>query len=187
MRSVPSGASTLPSIEELDTLQAARFEAAVGPLFEGAPRFLGSLADSRPFGSVEVMFERALALVLAMPERAQVELLDAHPRLGAPPGSVSALSFIEQGYGQAAADAAAEGERARVAAELERLNEAYESRFGFRYCVFVAGRARVALLPGFRAALAADRASELRRALTDVVAIAGDRYRRLAEQEETGP
>jgi 2-oxo-4-hydroxy-4-carboxy--5-ureidoimidazoline (OHCU) decarboxylase len=57
-----------------------------------------------------------------------------------PPGSVSALSYVEQGYDRDAADEAAEAERARVATELERLNGAYEARFGFRYCVFVAGR-----------------------------------------------
>ena len=34
-----------------------------------------------------------------------------------------------------------------------RLNDAYEARFGFRYCVFVAGRPRAALLPGMEAAL----------------------------------
>ena len=115
-----------------------------------------------------------------MPEPEQVELIDAHPRLGAPPGSVSALSFREQGYDQEAADAAAEAERARVQAELDRLNAAYEARFGFRYCVFVAGRPRAALLPGMEAALEQDRESERRRALDAVVDIAFDRYRRLA-------
>ena len=49
----------------------------------------------------------------------------------------------------------------RVAAELDRLNAAYEARFGFRYCVFVAGRSRAALLPDFRAALDADREAEI--------------------------
>ena len=43
--------------------------------------------------------------------------------------------------------------RGDVAAELERLNDAYEARYGFRYCVFVAGRSREALLPGMAAAL----------------------------------
>ena len=46
-----------------------------------------------------------------MPEAEQCELIDAHPRLGAPPGSVSALSFREQGYDREDADAAAEAER----------------------------------------------------------------------------
>jgi 2-oxo-4-hydroxy-4-carboxy-5-ureidoimidazoline decarboxylase len=114
-----------------------------------------------------------------MPEEEQRELIDAHPRLGAPPGSVSALSYVEQGYGGDDAKAAAEAEREHVAAELIRLNEAYEARFGFRYCVYVAGRPRAALLPGFEAALLADRDAERRRALGDVVAIARARYRSL--------
>ena len=66
-----------------------------------------------------------------------------------------------------------------MAAELARLNAAYERRFGFRYCVFVAGRPRAALLPGMEAALGADRESELHRALDAVVDIAADRYRTL--------
>ena len=166
-------------LPELDRLDDAACSEALAPLFEGAPRFLARLAAARPFGDPEALIARARKLAHAMPEDEQVELVDAHPRLGAPPGSVSALSFREQGYGAEAADAAAEVERTRVAAELERLNTAYERRFGFRYCVFVEGRPRAALLPGFEAALGADRDAELNRALDAVVDIAADRYRAL--------
>ena len=69
--------------------------------------------------------------------------------------------------------------RARVAAELDRLNAAYESRFGFRYCVFVAGRPRSALLQDFEAALEADRLVEVRRAIDAVIDIAADRASKL--------
>jgi 2-oxo-4-hydroxy-4-carboxy-5-ureidoimidazoline decarboxylase len=163
----------------LDRLPEPEFSAAMAPLFEGAPRFLVRLAAARPFGSAERLFERALEIALAMPEDEQRELIDAHPRLGAAPGSVSALSYVEQGYDREAAGAAAETERERVAAELARLNEAYEARFGFRYCVFVAGRPRAALLPDLQSALLADRDAERRRALADIVAIARDRHRSL--------
>ena len=115
-----------------------------------------------------------------MPEPLQIELVDAHPRLGAPPESVSALSFREQGYDREAAtnlaDEAAR-ERDRVAAELDRLNREYEGRFGFRYCVFVAGRSRAELLPDMAASLARERDSELHRALDAVVDIAEARSR----------
>ena len=124
-----------------------------------------------------------------MPVAEQLELIDAHPRLGAPPASVSALSFVEQGYDREAAEAAArdaEAERARVAAELDRLNAAYEARFGFRYCVFVAGRPRAELLPGLEAALDADRAAEIRRALDAVVDIAADRACDAGRRSEGG-
>jgi 2-oxo-4-hydroxy-4-carboxy-5-ureidoimidazoline decarboxylase len=160
----------LTEARDLDALSETDFVTAVGPLFEGAPRFLRRLAGGRPFGSVAAMFEAATAIALAMPEDEQVELLDAHPRLGAPPASVSELSHREQGYDR---------EITAAVAELDRLNAAYEARFGFRYCVFVAGRSRPELLPGLRTALAADRRAELERGLRDVVAIAADRHRRL--------
>ena len=167
----------LPALDRLDAQACAD---ALAPLFEGAPRFLARLTGERPFGNPETLFERARTIAHAIPQDEQVELIDAHPRLGAPPGSVSALSFREQGYDTEAADAAAEAERARVQAELDRLNAAYEARFGFRYCVFVAGRPRAALLPEMEAALAADADTERDRALDAVVDIAADRYRTLA-------
>jgi 2-oxo-4-hydroxy-4-carboxy--5-ureidoimidazoline (OHCU) decarboxylase len=148
------------------TLDRAR----LARLFEGAPRFLDRLVAAGPFDDDEALFAEARAIAHAMPEPEQVELIDAHPRLGAAPGTVSALSYAEQGY-----DRGADGPR-DVAAELERLNEAYEARFGFRYCVFVAGRPREALLPGMAAALEGERAAELHRALDAVVDIAIDRH-----------
>ena len=154
-------------IDELDVIAPGAFAAAVAPLFEGARGFLGRLALARPFDSVDAMFDRAREIAHAMPPDEQLELIDAHPRLGAAPGAVSDLSRAEQAAG--ASDAA-------VAADLERLNAEYESRFGFRYCVFVAGRPRAALLPGFRAALLADRDAEIHRALDAVIDIARARY-----------
>jgi 2-oxo-4-hydroxy-4-carboxy--5-ureidoimidazoline (OHCU) decarboxylase len=170
---VTSAFVPLPALDSLDDAACAE---ALAPLFEGAPRFLARLIAARPFGDADTLFARARALAHAIPEAEQVELIDAHPRLGAPPGSVSALSFREQGYGSEAADAAAETERRRVQAELERLNAAYEARFGFRYCVFVAGRPRAALLLGMEAGLEADRGAELHRAIDAVVDIAAARY-----------
>ncbi len=172
---------------ELDALPDEAFVAAVAPLFEGAPRFLARLAHARPVGDAAGLFTRARAIAQAMAEEEQLELIDAHPRLGAPPGSVSALSFVEQGYDRDAADAAAESERTRIAHELARLNAAYETRFGFRYCVFVAGRSRAALLPEMAAALDAARGSEIARALDAVVDIAAARYATLTHAAVAGP
>jgi 2-oxo-4-hydroxy-4-carboxy--5-ureidoimidazoline (OHCU) decarboxylase len=172
------------SIDRLDVIAPGAFAAAVAPLFEGARLFLGRLAMARPFGSVEELFARAREIAHAMPLDEKLELIDAHPRLGAPPADVSALSFVEQGYqrdatereAEATAAAAAEGYRARIATELDRLNTAYEARHGFRYCTFVAGRSRAELLPEMTAALDADRDTEIERALDAVVDIARDRY-----------
>lgn len=163
-------------VAALDALPEDAFVAAAAPWFEGAPRFLRRLAAARPFGDAPTLFGRAEAIALALPEDEQLELIDAHPRLGAPPATVSAASFREQGYDR---------ETTEAIAELTRLNAEYEARFGFRFCVFVAGRPRPALVPVLRGALAADRDSEIRRALHDVVAIARDRFERAAADATT--
>ncbi len=178
----PAAAGAALSIDRLDVIAPGAFAAVVAPLFEGARHFLGRLAMARPFGTMDRLFEGARAIAHAMPVAEQIELIDAHPRLGAPPPTVSALSFVEQGYDRDATQV--EAERVRVAAELERLNDAYETRFGFRYCVFVAGRPRADLLAGMTAALDADRAAELGRALDAVIDIAADRYATLTATGE---
>lgn len=152
----------------------AAFTEAMAPLFEGAPRFLARLASAGPFRDDDELFARAREIAHAMPEAEQIELIDAHPRLGAPPGTVSALSYTEQGYDRET------GTPLDVAAELERLNDAYEARHGFRYCAFVAGRSREELLPEMAAALDADRDAEIHRALDAVVDIAIDRRAKLS-------
>ncbi|HUQ43626.1 MAG TPA: 2-oxo-4-hydroxy-4-carboxy-5-ureidoimidazoline decarboxylase [Candidatus Limnocylindria bacterium] len=168
------------AVRALDDGAPEAFVAAMAPLFEGAPHFLGRLAAGRPFGSAERLFEEARLIGHELPEPLQVELVDAHPRLGAPPESVSAMSFREQGYDtEAAANLATESARERdaVAAELDRLNREYEGRFGFRYCVFVAGRTRAELLPDMAASLTRTRDSELHRAIDAVIDIAEARSR----------
>jgi 2-oxo-4-hydroxy-4-carboxy--5-ureidoimidazoline (OHCU) decarboxylase len=195
-------------IEELDALPAAGFIETVAPLFEGAPGFLARLAGDRPYGSWWNLLERARAIAHAMPEAEQIELLNAHPRLGAPPETVSRRSFEEQGYGRgaevapgppspaawappaarptwgsgASAGAAPTGAGAparaggtdegdTTRARLARLNAAYEDWFGFRYCVFVAGRPLEALVPELEAAMAQSRDHELRRGIDAVIDI----------------
>jgi len=154
-------------IVTLDVLPEAEFVAAAAPWFEGAPRFLARLAAARPFGDDSTLFARAAEIAAAMPEPDQIELIDAHPRLGAPPASVSADSFREQGYDR---------ETAAAMDDLARLNAAYEARHGFRFCVFVNGRSRPELVPVLDAALDADRDAEIRRAVAEVIAIARDRF-----------
>jgi 2-oxo-4-hydroxy-4-carboxy--5-ureidoimidazoline (OHCU) decarboxylase len=178
-------------IGDIDGSTAEACAVALAPLFEGAPGFLARLCAARPFGDASTLFATARAVARSMPEVDQLQLIDAHPRLGASPATMSALSVVEQGFerdaaaragldavGPAAGDA--EAERRRITLELQGLNSAYEARFGFRYCVFVAGRPHAALLPGFEAALSADRASEVARALHAVVDIAQDRWAKLA-------
>lgn len=185
--------------EDLDRLPAEAFVNEMMPLFEGGGRFLARLAYSRPFETDEGLLRGAFEAARAASEEERVELVQAHPPIGADPDTVSAMSYAEQGYAaetnghnpgedetlfsdsELAEEAAAERRRdvARAYEELEMLNELYERRFGFRYVVFVAGRPKTEIVPLLERALRADREAELRRAVDDAIYIAGDRLRRL--------
>lgn len=172
----------VPPLGTLNAMPPAQFSASLAPLFEGAPRFLTRLAQARPLDSTRTLFRAARRIAREMSDAEQVELLDAHPRIGADPAAVSQLSYTEQGYARAPNQADAE-----TARRLHELNEAYEARFGFRFVVFVAGRPRSAIVSVIEDALTADREAELRRGLADVVSIAEDRLRKLRAGVEQRP
>ncbi|HEV8252866.1 MAG TPA: 2-oxo-4-hydroxy-4-carboxy-5-ureidoimidazoline decarboxylase [Candidatus Limnocylindria bacterium] len=165
-----------PSIADLNTLSAEAFVDEVAPLFEGARGFLERLAAARPFESDHAFLVAARELARTMPEADQIELLNAHARLGADPASVSAASFEEQGYDTTQEQDEQSG---GMLEELVMLNDVYEGRFGFRYVVFVAGRPLSAIGPLIEAAMRNDRAAELARGLDDVIDIAADRLGQL--------
>ena len=61
-------------------------------------------------------------------------------------------------------------------AELAELNRAYEDKFGFRFVVFVNRRPKSAIVPILRERLERTRVEELETALSELVAIARDRW-----------
>ncbi len=167
-----------PRIEDLNLLPVESFAHEVGVLFEGAPRFLARLAAERPFKADGDLLAAAARIARELPAEEAVELIDAHPRIGAVAASVSPLSHSEQGYD----DDDAQGpdrEAARIADELAFLNDAYERIHGFSFTVFVAGRPRADIIPLIEVGLRNETAAELRRAVDDCVDIAADRLARL--------
>lgn len=164
-----------PAIEDLNDISADAFADEVAPLFEGARGFLQRLAAARPFDSDQAFLATAREVARTMPEADQVELLNAHPSLGADPAAVSRVSFEEQGYGSPEEEDSGQP----ILEELAMLNGVYEGRFGFRYVVFVAGRPLSGMGPLIEAAMRNDRAAELGRGLDDVIDIAADRLGRL--------
>jgi 2-oxo-4-hydroxy-4-carboxy--5-ureidoimidazoline (OHCU) decarboxylase len=163
------------SMADLNDLSEDAFADEVAPLFEGAPGFLRRLAAARPFDSDHAFLAAAREVARTMPEADQIELLNAHPPLGADPAEISRASFEEQGYEPSEGD----DERQPVVEELAMLNEVYEGRFGFRYVVFVAGRPLSAMGPLIEAAMRNDRPAELARGIDEVIDVAADRLGQL--------
>jgi 2-oxo-4-hydroxy-4-carboxy-5-ureidoimidazoline decarboxylase len=150
------------------------FAEALRPLFEAADPLARALYDERPFGSYEDLMERAERSAQRLPPADQVQVLNAHPRIGERPEAVSAFSYREQGYN---AEAGLPTEQVRrVYADLADLNHEYEQRFGFRFVVFVNGRPKSAILEVLRLRLGSTRDAELQTGLRDMFLIARDRY-----------
>ena len=129
-------------------------------LFEGRTRLVELLAArERPL-------ETAPEAIAELSEAEKLEALNAHPAIGA--RDLSARSAEEQG---ADADPV-------VQTELAYLNQVYEEKFGFRFVVFVNRRPKLEILGELRSRLERTREEELETALTELVAIARDRWER---------
>ncbi len=159
-----AGASALPAIEELSRLDRDAFANAVALLFERAPLLSKRLWEARPFRSYDELLERARSVVGAMSETEKIAILDAHPRIGERRERLSEASRREQASVDPSADR-----------ELAELNARYETRFGFRFVVFVAGRSRAEIARLLRHRLAGSREAELATGIAEFLAIAADR------------
>jgi 2-oxo-4-hydroxy-4-carboxy--5-ureidoimidazoline (OHCU) decarboxylase len=108
--------------------------------------------------------------IARMSDAERIGVLNAHPRIGADPASLSALSRREQGGG---ADVG-------TLRELAAMNDEYERTFGFRFVVFVAGRSKAEIATVMRDRLRRSRDDELATGIAEFLAITRDRLERIA-------
>ena len=127
-------------------------------LFEGRTALVERLA------ALDDPLSRAREIARRLTEVEQKEVLDSHPAIGGTP--TSARSAAEQGSDDDPA----------VLAELAELNGAYESKFGFRFVVFVNGRERREIIPILRERLGRTRDAELATGVDELVQIAVARW-----------
>ena len=130
-------------------------------LFEGRTVLVERLAE------IKEPLERAGEVIDGLSDAEKLEAVNAHPAIGQR-ADLSPRSMAEQGS----------DDDAGVLVELDRLNRAYEERFGFRFVVFVNGRPRREIVPVLRERLERTREEELETALDALVAIAAERWRR---------
>ncbi len=135
--------------------------AELAGLFEGRTALVERLAET------ENPLTKAEEIVRTLTEDEKLEALAAHPAIGQREG-LSARSAAEQGG----------DDDPNVLAELAELNRRYEERFGFRFVVFVNRRPKAEIVPVLRERLEKTRDEELDTALSELVAIARDRWQR---------
>ena len=135
-------------------------------IFERAPR----LAERVRGTDAASILASARTEIARMSESERIGVLNAHPRIGANPTSLSPLSRREQ---------SGDADVATLQA-LAAMNEEYERTFGFRFVVFVAGRSKAEIVPVMRERLRRTREQELATGVDEFLAIARDRLERIA-------
>ena len=157
------------TLGELNRLDPARAEAEFRRCC-GSGRWARTMAEARPFASLEAMIAAGDACWAALAPDDWLGAFAAHPQIGGQK-PVSAWSSEEQ-----AAMASAAGD---VRARLTALNAAYRSRFGYIFIVCATGRSPAEMLVMLEARLSNGPAIELRIAAEEQRKITGLRLAKL--------
>ncbi len=130
---------------------------------EGSTPLANKVRARGRYHTPEEVISAMRAVLPTMTEEEKIATLNAHLRIGEDPKRLSARALNEQG--------------ADVLPELKQLNADYESRFGFRFVVFVNRRPKAEIVEVLRQRLTRSRDEEMAAGLQAIIDIAEDRLR----------
>jgi len=160
------------TIAELNLLDQVGFVDTIGWIFERSPWVANRAFRARPFANVNALHRALTEQVEYATFGERLELLNAHPDLGAR-ARLSPASTEEQAG--AGLDSLTPDEFER----LHRLNGAYRSRFGFPFLLAVKGSTKHDVLRALQARMESSPEDEFREALRQVYRIARFRLEEL--------
>ena len=163
-----AGQTRLTYLDSLFPTEATRFFTAAC----ASTRWVGMMAEARPFADLESLFQTAEESFEALEEDDWLEALAGHPRIGERGDSIST--------GEQAGAAQADDETRQ---QLREVNQAYQERFGFTYIVYATGKTAVEMLAIALARLANTRDEEIANAADEQRRITMTRLRRMTCQE----
>lgn len=145
----------------------AEFIARFGPVYEASPWVAEGVWPDPPSDRAELAAAMA-AVVDAAPRERKLALIRAHPEL-ASRTKMAAASVREQ------AGVGLDQCTPQEFAAFQRLNAAYNARFGFPFIYAVKGATRSQILAAFEARLGNDPETEFATAIAQIHRIAGFR------------
>ena len=157
-------------LAELNSLDSRGFVEAIGWVFEDSRWVAARTWASRPFSCLESLLSTMIAEVEAASEEEQLNLLRAHPDLGARVRVGTASAAEQAGAGL---DSLTEDEFHRIRA----LNSAYRQKFGFPFLFAVKGSTKTDILRNLEQRMDQPPDVEYREALRQVYRIAEFRLR----------
>jgi 2-oxo-4-hydroxy-4-carboxy-5-ureidoimidazoline decarboxylase len=153
------------SLSNLNAMPVNDFVDSLEAIFEHSPWVARAVAPDRPFSSVQSLHAAMVRAVQGAGQEAQLELIRAHPDLGARLKMTDQSVSEQSGVGLD-----------RLSPELferfSRLNDAYRVRFGFPFIIAVRHHTRESILEQFERRLTSDADQEHETALREIAEIA---------------
>jgi OHCU decarboxylase len=152
-------------LESLNSLSTKDFVFLLGDIFEHSPWIAEASAIARPFTTVHDLHQHMVKLVEQSPHVVKINLLRAHPDLGANIEMSSDSMTEQQGAGL----------KELTPDEYESflsLNKKYRQKFGFPFITAVRGKNKHIIYETLKQRLLNDLHKEFQIALTEVYTIA---------------
>jgi 2-oxo-4-hydroxy-4-carboxy-5-ureidoimidazoline decarboxylase len=149
------------SLGDLNRMDPAAFEAAVGDVFELAPWVAKAAQARRPFATVSDLHAAMMGAVRTAPRETQLAFVRNHPDLA---GKAAVTEDSRREQASVGLDTLSTEEFGR----FHRLNDAYKAKFGFPFMICVRRHTRDSILAQFERRLARDPAGEFAQALQEV-------------------
>lgn len=165
---------TTIAIIAINQLDKAAFVETLGWVFEDSPWVAERAWESRPFADLATLHQVMQEQVVSATRDEQLQLLRAHPDLGARAVMSSASTTEQSGAGldQLTAD---------EFSRLHSANTAYRTKFGFPFLFAVKGSTKYAILESIESRVRFEWEDEFQTALQQVFRIVGFRLRDLVQ------
>ena len=163
-------------LDELNVCTQSDFVAALANIFEYSPWVAEQAFAARPFAGVNALFAAMKSAVERASEDLRLALIKSHPDLADKTrraAGLTAESSAEQN--SAGLDRLSDAEFEA----FERVNSAYQAKFGFPYIVCVRRHTRDSILADFERRLPNDAATEAATSITEICRIAALRLDQL--------
>src|SRR6202045_879069 len=168
-------------LSDLNACSNSDFVTALANIFEYSPWIAEQAASSRPFAGIGPLFDAMKAAVDRAPSELRLALIQAHPDLANKTqraAGLTAESNAEQN--SVGLDRLSDAEYEA----FERVNNAYRSKFGFPYIVWVRRHTRDSILRDFERRLPHDAKTEAQTSILGVFRIAALRLDQLVISDD---
>ena len=156
------------NLTDLNQIDLEALVQAIGWVFEHSPWVAAQAWSSRPWESVEALHQAMRKAVEQAPVQMQLDLIRAHPDLGARAKMADASVQEQRGAGL---DSLTSAEYQRI----QDLNTGYTQKFGFPFIIAVKGKTKQDIFEAMEKRLHHDYQTEFAAALGQIYKIASFR------------